>query len=366
MDTSVPDITFDAAGQCHYCRAALDRLARESYVGEKHRPRLEALVNAIEAAGKDKPYNCLLGVSGGLDSSYVVYLVKKKFGLRPLAIHFDNGWNSELAVKNIELLLNKLDVHLQTHVVDWDEFRDLQLAFLRSAVANSEIPTDHAILALLYRTAAKHGIRYILHGGNLATESIMPSAWMEDAKDLRLIRSIHRQFGTRPLETFPSMSLTRLAYYTFVRRIRYVGILNYVDYTKATAMRTLEEEMGWRPYGSKHFESIYTRFYQAYVLPRRLGFDKRRPHLSSLIVSGQITREDALRQLADEPMEAARIAEDKAYVRQKFRLSESEFDAIMNLPPKTTANYPNSLRLFQTVAPLVRQAKAVASGRTKG
>jgi N-acetyl sugar amidotransferase len=366
MDTSVRDITFEPDGQCSYCRAALERIARESYVGERHRTRLDGLVSAVRTSGCRKPYDCIIGVSGGLDSSYVAYVVKKRLALRPLAVHFDNGWNSELAVENIELLLKKLDIDLQTCVVDWDEFRDLQLAFLKSGVANTEIPTDHAILALLYRTAAEQGIRYILHGGNLATESIMPAAWMEDAKDLRLIRSIARRFGTMPLKTFPSMSLSRLAYYTFVRRIRYVGILNYVDYTRANAMRTVEAELGWRPYGSKHFESIFTRFFQAYVLPRRLGYDKRRPHLSSLIVSGQITRDDALRQLAGEPMDSTRVAEDMAYVRQKFRLTEAEFDAIMRLPPKSSADYPSSDRLFKAVAPLVRQAKAVASVRTKG
>jgi len=227
MDTSIRGISFEAGGGCTYCRAAEQRLSRESYSGDDSGVKLRGLLADIKAAGRGKPYDCVLGVSGGVDSSYTAFLAKRTYGLRPLAVHFDNGWNSELAVQNIERLLKVLDIDLYTHVVDWEEFKDLQLAFLRASVANCEIPTDHGIVALLYRTAAKHGIKYIMHGGNLATESIMPDEWMHDAKDLRFLKSIWRRFGRGSLRTMPTMSYTRLAWYILIRRIRYVSLLNY-------------------------------------------------------------------------------------------------------------------------------------------
>lgn len=365
MDTSVLDIEFDADGACNYCRAATERLAREHYVGDALRGKLESLIEEIRLAGAGKRYDCIIGVSGGVDSTYVAYLVKRRFGLRPLAIHFDNGWNSDLAVDNIERLLKKLDIDLYTHVVDWEEFRDLQLAFLKSSVANSEIPTDQAIIALLYRMAAKHGVRYILHGGNLSTESIMPATWMENAIDLVFLRSIHRRFGTRRLTTYPMLGHIRLAYYTFIRRIRYIGLLNYIDYNKEQSMRFLEDELGWRRYEGKHFESIYTRWFQGYLLPRKFKMDKRRPHFSSLIVSGQLTRAAALEELKKDPYDPGLAQEDIQYVCRKFGLSQEDFDALMNATPKGLADYPNCSWLLERLAPLVARAKALASGRQK-
>lgn len=363
MDNSVPDIEFDKDGVCNYCRAASERLMRELYVGDKYSKKLNALVAQIKREGAGKPYDCIIGVSGGVDSSYTAYLIKHKFGLRPLAVHFDNGWNSELAVQNIELLLNKLGIDLHTHVVDWDEFKDLQLSFLKASVANSEIPTDHSIVTLMYGMAAKQGVRYIISGGNLATESIMPDVWMHDAKDLRFIKAIHRRFGTKPLRTIPLMGYTKLAWYVFARRIRYVGILNYVAYDKEKAMRILEEKLGWRKYEAKHFESIYTRFFQGYLLPRKFNMDKRRPHMSSLIVSGQLTREKALKELEDEPYDSSVAAEDIEYIRQKFGLSVNDFELIMNTPVKISDDYPNSEKLLHSFSPVVRWVKNLATGR---
>jgi len=363
MDTSVPDIEFDVQGVCNYCRAAEARLSRELYLGPVHAGKLESLIADIKRDGAGKPYDCIIGVSGGVDSSYVAYLVKRKYGLRPLAVHFDNGWNSELAVQNIERLLNELDIDLYTNVVDWDEFKDLQLSFLKASVANSEIPTDHAIVALMYGMAAKQGVRYIISGGNLATESIMPDVWMHDAKDLRFLKAIHRRFGTRPLKTFPVQGYLRLAWNVLVRRIRYVSILNYVDYDKEQAMRILEKELGWRKYEAKHFESIYTRFFQGYLLPRKFKMDKRRPHLSSMIVSGQMSRAEALKELEQEPYNPSIAAEDTEYICQKFGLSPVEFDAIMRAPVRMSGDYPNSEHLLRSLAPAVRWIKQIATGR---
>ncbi len=362
MDTSAPDIEFDAAGRCSYCRMAEDRLRRELFTGGQYEGKLERLVAEIKSDGRGKPYDCIIGVSGGVDSSYTAYLAKRH-GLRPLAVHFDNGWNSELAVQNIERLLKILQIDLYTHVVDWDEFKDLQLAFLKASVANSEIPTDHAITALMFGTAARHGVKYVVTGGNLATETIMPSSWMHDAKDLRFIKSIHRRYGTRRLRTFPKMSYRKLAWYIFGRRIRYVGILNYVDYNKARAMRTLESELGWRRYEDKHFESIYTRFFQGYLLPKKFKMDKRRAHLSSLIVSGQMSRQQARAELEREPYDPRLAAEDVAYIRRKFGLTEAEFDAIMAAPVRQTESFMNSERMVRALAPAVQWAKDIATGR---
>jgi N-acetyl sugar amidotransferase len=365
MDTSVPGIEFDQDGVCNFCTAAMARLERDLFVGPGHDGKLEALVAAIKLAGRGRPYDCVIGVSGGVDSSYTAWLVKRKFGLRPLAVHLDNGWNSELAVQNIERLLKELAIDLYTHVIDWEEFRDLQLAFLKSSIANSEIPTDHAIVALLYRQAAKHGIKYIISGGNLATEVVMPETWMHDAKDLRLLKSVHRRHGALPLRTFPMMSYRRLAWYILIRRIRYIGILNYVRYDKDAAADILERELGWRRYVAKHFESIYTRFFQGYLLPRKFGMDKRLPHLSSLIVSGQMTRAQALEELRQEPYSPEMASEDLLYVRKKFGLSSEEFESIMAEPPRDAGRYPNSIWLERSLAPLIGAVKDFATGRRR-
>jgi N-acetyl sugar amidotransferase len=363
MDTSVPDIRFDVDGVCNYCLAAKNRLKSDLFIGPDHAGKLEELISTIRRDGVGKPYDCIIGVSGGVDSSYTAWLVKRHYGLRPLAVHLDNGWNSELAVQNIERLLKTLEIHLQTHVIDWEEFRDRQLSFLKSSIANSEIPTDHGITALLYRMAARHGVSYIISGGNLATEVVMPESWMHDAKDLRLLKAIHRKFGTKPLRTFPMMSYRRLAWYILVKRIKYVGILNYLDYNKDQAIVTLETELGWRRYAAKHFESIYTRFFQGYLLPRKFCMDKRRPHASSLIVSGQLTRTQALEELQGEPYDAEVAREDIIYIRKKFDLSEEEFNSIMTAPVRAADDYPNSSRSLAFFEPFVRWAKNVATSR---
>jgi N-acetyl sugar amidotransferase len=365
MDTSVSGIEFDADGVCNFCRAAEIRLRRDLFVGPAHAGKLEQLLSSIKKAGEGRRYDCVIGVSGGVDSSYTAWLVKRKYGLRPLAVHLDNGWNSELAVQNIERLLKSLDIDLHTHVIDWEEFRDLQLSFLKASIANSEIPTDHGITALLYREAAKHGIKYIISGGNLATEVVMPESWMHDAKDLRLLKAVHRRFGTKRLKTFPMISYRRLAWYILVRRIKIVGILNYVEYDKDRAAETLEREIGWRRYEAKHFESIYTRFFQGYLLPRKFGMDKRLPHCSSLIVSGLMTRDDALQELQRAPYNPDIAREDVAYVRKKFGLSEQEFDAIMAAPPKPASDFPNTTAWIERLQPVVAWVKDIATARDR-
>lgn len=366
MDTSVSDIAFDAEGNCNYCTAAIHRLAREQFIGPDDAPRLEALIAGVRRAGARRWYDCIIGVSGGTDSSYLAYIARRKYNLRPLAVHFDNGWNSELAVENIERLVKGLELDLYTHVVQWHEFRDLQLSFLRASVANAEIPTDHGITALLYRVAASHGVRYILHGGNVSTESIMPDVWMESALDLRFLRGVHERHGTERLTTFPTLGYSRLAYYTYGCGIRFVGLLNYEQYNRREATATLEAELGLRAYGAKHFESIFTRWFQGDFLPRKFGIDKRRAHYASLIASGQMTRDQALACLRNPPYPEGSAREDRAYVQRKLGLTAAEMEAIVQEAPRALGDYPNSAAVLRTLRPLVRVSKAIASARRVG
>lgn len=345
MDTSDPDITFNVDGQCNHCTNFLLRIKSEVYGGQDGRERLSSLAARIRAAGKGKDYDCVIGVSGGVDSTYVAYIVKRE-GLRPLAVHFDNGWNSELAVDNIKRTLDTLKIDLYTHVVDWEEFRDLQLAFLRASVPNAEIPTDHAINALLYRIAATHGLRYVITGSNVATEAILPFAWAYYNTDYRHLKAIHRRFGTRPLRTFPALPLLNYVNYLFVRRIKLIRILNYVEYRKPEAMKILEKELGWRKYPAKHFESVYTRFFQGYILPKKFGYDKRRAHLSCLVCTGDVSREAALEEMTRDAWADLNVDQERDFLVKKLGIASSDFDAIMTAPPKSFVDYPSNAWLF--------------------
>jgi N-acetyl sugar amidotransferase len=345
MDTTDPDIVFDAQGVCNHCRR-YDVLACQRLIPPSERDdRLKALVDEIQLAGRGKPYDCVIGVSGGVDSTYVAWLVKD-LGLRPLAVHLDNGWNSELAVANIEKTLKTLGIDLYTHVIDWEEFRDLQVSFLRAATPDGEVPTDHAIFALLYQMAARHGLRHVVTGTNVATEAVLPEKWGYGYFDWRYVKDVHQRFGKRRLSTYPHFSLIKLAYFVFVRRIRMVSILNHIEYDKAAAMALLQDKLGWVYYGGKHYESIYTRFFQAYVLPRKFQIDKRKAHLSTLVLSGQLTREQALQAMQEPVYPEKLLREDFEYSIKKLELDGPQFEAIMAQPNKTFLDYRTSRDLF--------------------
>jgi N-acetyl sugar amidotransferase len=365
MDTSDPQILFDDEGVCNHCHDYRRRM-REDVPTAGRQAYLETLLSKIREAGKGHEYDCVLGMSGGVDSTYVAWLCKKEYGLRPLAVHFDNGWNTELAVQNIEVILRALDIDLYTHVVDWEEFSDLQRSFLKSSISNWELPTDHAIRALLYREAARRGIKYILTGSNLVTEAVMPSSWLADNIDLRLLRSIHSRFGTRKLRSYPQLSLRQLAWDTFARGIRQIPILNYADYHKDQAMALLERELSWRPYAFKHGESLFTRFFQRYYLPHKFGYDKRKPHLSNLILSGQTTRNEALAELNKPLYYPEELERDVAYVTKKLDLSRDEFTRYVEAPPKGEHDYPNSGWVQRKLPWLVALSKRVATSRRFG
>lgn len=344
MDTTDPDITFDEYGICNHCRTYEIELPKRIFSGEVARQKFGTLVADIKSDGRNADYDCIVGVSGGVDSTYVAYLVNEQ-GLRPLAVHFDNGWNSELAVSNIKKTLDALKIDLYTYVIDWEEFSSLQLAFLKASTPDGEIPTDHAINALLFHEAAKRNIKYIISGMNYATESGSVPAWAYGHMDWRYISGINKIFGHKKLRHYPHLNFFELAWWTFVKQIKVVSILNYVEYNKNEAMKILQEKLDWIYYGGKHYESVYTRFFQGYMLPVKFGIDKRILHFSSLILSGQITRERALIDITNNDYFASGLADaDKIYVQKKFKLAPDEFEEVMRAPRRTFRNYPNSYR----------------------
>jgi len=340
MDTTDPEITFDHEGVCSHCHMYERRAKSELLPMDIREKALQQWADRIKTAGAGRRYDCIIGVSGGVDSTYVAYLVKR-LGLRPLAVHVDNGWNTELSVMNIQNTLQKLEIDLYTEVLDWNEFRDLQKSFLMASTPDSEVPTDHAITATIYRIAAQEKIRYLILGSNIETEAIMPRAWSQGHSDWKYIREIHRQFGSVPLKTYPHYTLTDFAYYRYVLKMVPFYILNYVDYNKSRAMETIQAELGWRSYGGKHHESVYTRFFQSYILPQKFGIDKRKGHLSTLICSGQISREDALQEISKEICPEALIQEDVEYVTKKLGMTPKTFQQIMAAPTKVFREYPS-------------------------
>lgn len=357
MDNTAKEIVFDQKGICNFCNNYDNVLVNEIYSDKDGEQRLERLIQEIKRKGKNSDYDCLIGLSGGVDSSYVAYLVKKKYGLRTFAVHLDNGWNSELAVANVEQIVKRLDIDLHTNVLDWKEFRDIQLSFMKSSISNIEIPTDHAIWALLIKTAGKMKIPYIIAGNNVVTESIMPESWLYGSKDSKLIRSIHNKFGKVKMKNYPYLSTFNYVDYLLLRGIRWVPILNYVPYVKSEAKQLLIDELGWRDYGGKHYESIFTRFFHAYYLPEKFGYDLRKSYASALVCSGQISREEALEEVSKPPAPMEIIEQDKEYVKKKFALSDEEFDAIMTSPNKTFADYPNNDKLWSRFHGVIRMAR---------
>lgn len=346
MDTvGDPDIVFDENGICNYYHEFLEKLKIRVPAPDKAEKELKKMILNIKSAGKNKQYDCIIGVSGGVDSTYTAWLVKQH-GLRPLAVHLDNGWDSELAVKNVENILSRLEIDLYTEVLDWEMFRDLQLSFLKSSTPDGEIPTDHAILAVLYKTAAKFKVRYIISGMNFRSEGMLPPTWARGYLDWKYIRSVQKIFGKQSLKTFPHFTVIGFLYYNLARSISSISILNYVNFNRTEAIRIIQNELGWRNYGSKHHESVYTRFYQAYILPKKFGIDKRKAHLTCLIIStGEISREQALEELKLPPSDPKQMEEDKEYLLKKLDITLEEFEQIMTMPIRTIMDYPNNHKL---------------------
>lgn len=360
MDTSDPDISFDETGLCNHCTGYYERVEAELPYPEAAPAELERVISRIKEKGRGREYDCVLGLSGGVDSTYVAWLAKQH-GLRALAVHFDNGWNSELAVDNIKRIVEKLGFDFYTHVVDWEEFKDVQLSFLRASVPNCEIPTDHAINALLYDIANKHGVCYILGGGNVRTEGILPSSWGYTNQDLRHLKAVHKRHGRRKLRTLPTISLLKSAYLIALKRIRMVPILNLACYEKSRAMDVIHRELGWRKYGAKHYESIFTRFFQGYLLPKKFGFDKRRAHLSCLVCAREMSRDEALKVMERDPYEGYSVEEDLQFVRKKFGLTSEEFERILLMPPVAHSEYASNSWFFTGMKGMKSRLKRFAT-----
>ncbi len=342
---SDPTIFFDSEGICNHCRI-YDKIRQKRLLYLKTgEDELLKIVEEIKRKGKEKEYDCIIGVSGGLDSSYVAYLCKE-LNLRPLAVHLDNGWNSDLAVKNIRNALDKLNIDLYTYVINWKEFRDLQMAYIRASVVDIEALTDHAIVATLFNAAKKFNVRYILSGENMETEGILPDSWVHMKLDHINIKAIHKRYGKVKRKTFPLMSYQKFLFLEKVFKIKYVPILNYVPYEKERAKNILKEKLNWSDYGGKHHESVFTRFYQSYILPKKFNIDKRKSHFSTLVCAGQMTRESALEEISQPPYPDILLQEEKQYILKKFDISEVEFDKIMRDAPIVHTHYPSIINIF--------------------
>lgn len=355
MDTSDPDIVFDAAGVCNHCKMHERRVALAPFTKPDAGQRLREIVGRVKARSHDG-YDSIVGLSGGVDSSYVA-LQAKRLGLRPLAVHFDNGWNSERAVENIERIVKKLDLDLMTFVIDWEEFRDIQRSFFKADVIDIELVTDHAIFAAMFSIAKKHQIKYILSGTNAATESIMPPSWVHFKFDLLNLKSIHKKYRTIPISHFPTISIWQMGWNHYVSGPEAISILNYLPYRKDRAMQEMTEELGWQYYGGKHYESVFTKFYQAYILPRKFGVDKRRTHLSDLIMNGEITREQAVAELAEPALAEKEAEELREYVCKKLGFSDAEFSEYMARPPVSHFAYPSYAKIAKSFVSMHRRKR---------
>lgn len=344
LDTTVSDIEFDQQGVCNYCHG-YDKIIKTIPVGQQAKDTLHSIVTKIKKDGVGKEYDCIIGLSGGVDSTYLAHLVVS-LGLRPLAVHVDTGWNSEIAVKNIENVVKILDLDLFTAVIDWEEMKDLQLAFFKASVPDCDIPQDHVFPALLNKIAAQHGIKHSISGHNIVTEYVLPRNWSYDSNDLEQIKDIQQQFGTKSLAQYPMLSLfKRTVYYKFIKPVKSHRFLYYIPYVKEDVKSFIIQNLGWKDYGGKHFESRFTKFFQAYYLPTKFGFDKRKAHLSNLIMSAQISREAALSELARSQYDEQTLEEDLDYVTSKLDVSRTEWNSIMALPIKQHQDYKSDYNL---------------------
>jgi len=350
MDSTTHFIDFNQKGVCNYCRGYEGLAAKYINVPkEKKENELNFIINSIKRFGRGKKYDCILGLSGGVDSSYLAVLAKEK-GLRPLFVHFDNGWNSDIAVNNIHNLVNKLDYELYTYVIDWENFKDLQRAYMLASVKDTEVPNDFYIFAILYHLAEKFKIKYILSGYNYVTEWGIPQDWNYPNKwDETNLKNIHAKFGLRKLKDFPKFNVLKRFFYEKIKVIETVTLLNQTDYNKAQVKRRLMNEYEWKDYGGKHYESIFTRFYQGYLLPNKFGIDKRKAHLSALIRSGQINKEDALKELSQLTYDLKLQQEDLVYVIKKLNFTESEFQKILTDKPVAHEFYGTDVSLQKKV-----------------
>jgi N-acetyl sugar amidotransferase len=349
MDTSDSGIVFDQRGRCDYCDNFYGNIQPNWHTDARGEAELARIGAEIKAGSRGQSHHCLLGISGGVDSSYLAHVACEKMGLKPLVFHTDAGWNSQQAVHNIERIVEGLGLDLHTEVVNWEEMKDLQLAFFKAGVPHLDTPQDHAFFAALYNFAIRHGFKYILNGGNFSTECVNePSEWHYHASDLKQLKAIHRAHGTRPLKQFPLSDIfTYRLYYRYFKGLKVYRPLNSVPYIKHEAMNFLVQRYGWQPYAHKHYESRFTRFYEGYWLPTKFGFDKRRAHFSSLILTGQMSREEALAKIAVPAWDPETIEQDFEYIATKLDITVDELRALHKAPNRSYRDYDNNMALIQ-------------------
>jgi N-acetyl sugar amidotransferase len=356
MDTSDSQIVFDAQGVCDHCEGFKRDVLPNWHPDDHGKAMFRAQVEEIKRSSTGRQFDSIMGLSGGIDSSYLLHLAVTEFGLRPLVFHVDGGWNSDLAVNNIQVLVEKLGLDLYTEVINWEEMKDFQLAFFKSGVPHLDVPQDHAFVAVLYHFANKHGIKHILNGGNFATECVRnPKEWLYYGTDMRQIRDIQRRFCARPMPTYPFSSvLFHKLYLRYFKGVKVLKPLNFLPYTKQKAAEELSRLYGWRPYAQKHFESRFTRFYEGYWLPTRFGYDTRRVQFSSLILTGQMKREEAIKMLEKPAYDPATIDEEFDYIASKLGITPDELRSYHTMPLRSYRDYANQEWLFDLGAKVLK------------
>jgi aminotransferase len=363
MDTTDPEIKFDDHGVCNHCQNFDDVTSNRWFPNDEGKQKLNKIFEKIKKDGSGKEYDCIIGLSGGIDSSYLA-LVLKDYGLRPLVVHVDAGWNSELAVYNIEQIVKYCNYDLHTHVMNWNEVRDLQLAYLKSGVANQDVVQDHAYFASLYHFAVKNNIKHIISGGNIATESVFPNSWQHSAMDSINLRAIHKKHGYHKLDQYKTISyIDYLLYYPFIKQLNTVRPLNFMPYKKIDALNTLKNKISYKEYGRKHGESRFTKFFQDYYMPTKFNMDNRLPHLSSEILSGAINREEALLKMKDNIYSAHELQSDKKYIAKKLNISIIELDELINSPNHHYSEYKNWDRIYSNLSRIRRMFEGILKRR---
>ena len=341
MDITDPDIIFNEQGVCSHCLEFDDVISKRWFPNDEGKEKLNVIIDKVKQEGKNQEYDCIIGLSGGADSSYLA-LVLKDYGLRPLVVHVDAGWNSELAVSNIEQVVKYCGYDLYTHVMDWQEIKDLQLAYLKAGVANQDVVQDHAFFASIYHFAVQNNIKYVISGGNIATESVFPKAWHHAAMDAMNLKAIHKKYGNRKLKQYKTISFfTYYFYYPFIKKMTVIRPLNFMQYHKNDALEVLKQKVGYKEYDRKHGESRFTKFFQNYYLPTKFNMDKRRPHLSSQILSGELDRDKAMEELEKPLYDESELREDKIYVAKKLGILVDELEQLVNEPGHDYSEYPN-------------------------
>ena len=358
MDDSAQNIVFDSSGFCNFCTEYLESQKHLNKSVSARISQKDGFIARVKANGKGKEYDCIVGVSGGVDSSYALYLAVKS-GLRPLAVHLDNGWNSELAVHNISNLVNQLKVDLFTHVIDWEENKDLQRSFFKANVVDIEMLMDNAMQALNFKLADKYGLKYILAGTNQVTEGFsFPVGWNHFKRDKKNIINIQKKFGSKRIKTHPLIGTFEYIYYRFFKSIIWESFLDYFQYNKEAAVKLLVEEYGYKPYPYKHYESVFTRFYQGYILPIKFNVDKRKMHLSNLICSDQISREQALENLKQDPYpDKLQRESDKEFVLKKLGFTDNWFDTYLKSPKVDHEVYGTEIPLWNWFESIYRKIR---------